>query len=103
MSARTIAADLPTLIEPSPFAQHFRSVLRALLRKFVSRAGTDERVLAVEARVAIGPKKSLVLVRCHGRRFLIASAGDTIGPVIEVGSAKPGRRPPQPVSRERKA
>lgn len=43
-----------------------------------------ESGLAVEGRVTLGPKKSLVLVHCHGRRYLIASAGDTVAPIVEV-------------------
>lgn len=103
MSARLIAADLPKLAEPTPLARHLREVFHKLLRRFISVASTDQRALAVEDRVSLGPKKSLVLVRCQGQRFLIASAGDTIGPIIEVAAPKSSRRAPRPVSRERKA
>ena len=103
MSTRLIAADLPKLTQVSPVVQHFRGIIRRLLSRFASKAGADDRPLAVEDRLIIGPKKSLVLVRCHGRRFLIASAGDAVGPILEVEIPKANRRASKPVSRERKA
>jgi hypothetical protein len=48
------------------------------------RHAARESGLSVEGRVNLGPKKSLVLVHCHGRRYLIASAGDTMAPILEV-------------------
>lgn len=103
MSARLITADLPKLAEPTSFVRHLRGVFHKLLRRFISVASTDQRALAIEDRVSIGPKKSLLLVRCHGQRYLIASTGDTIGPVIEVATPKSNRRATKPVSKERKA
>jgi flagellar biogenesis protein FliO len=100
MSARLIAARLPELAQSPPLAPHFRGALRRLLRRFTSAPNSTERLLAVEDRVTLGPKKALLLVRCHGRRFLIATAGDTIGPIMEVATPKPaGRRAPKTVSR----
>jgi len=40
--------------------------------------------LLIEERIAIGPKKTLMLVSCAGRHFLVATAGDFIAPLIEV-------------------
>lgn len=48
------------------------------------RRAAQESGLSVEGRVSLGPKKSVVLVHCHGRHYLIASAGDTIAPILEV-------------------
>jgi flagellar biogenesis protein FliO len=73
--------------------------MRWLLKRISPAAGCAERVLAVEERVTIGPKKAMVLVRCHGQRFLVATAGDTVGPFIEITSPKASRRP----RREREA
>ena len=92
MSVKTIAAPLSSFAEAPlagvpPFFRSLRSVAHWLLRRFTPTASSAPRVLAVEDRVTIGPKKSLVVVRCHGRRFLIATCGDTIGPVIEVTPA----------------
>jgi flagellar biogenesis protein FliO len=97
MTAKSIAAPLPHFTEAlhsevPPFPQHLRSATRWLLQRFTRTANTVERVLAVEDRVAIGPKKSLMVVRCHGQRFLVGTCGDTIGPVIEVTPPKPPRR-----------
>jgi flagellar biogenesis protein FliO len=93
MSAKVIAARLTNLPEASPFARHLRNRVCALLKKFTRAANSQDRALSVEDRIAIGPKKSLILVRCHGRRFLVASAGDTLGPFIEIASSKPRRTP----------
>jgi len=40
--------------------------------------------LRIEARLSLGPKKSLVLVSCCGRRMLLSISGDAIAPVLEV-------------------
>ena len=93
MSAKTIAAPLPHLTEAPPLLRHLRNAARWLLQNFSRSAIPATRALVVEERVAIGPKKSLVLVRCRGQRFLVATAGDTIGPVIEVGPPKPASKP----------
>jgi flagellar biogenesis protein FliO len=93
MSTKIIAAELPSLAEASPFARHLRTAIRFLSQKFTRSASSAEHALAVEDRVALGPKKSLFVVRCHGRHFLVAAAGDTIGPLIEVAPRKPARCP----------
>jgi flagellar biogenesis protein FliO len=91
MTAKTIAAAPPNFTRAPP--QHLRGAMRWLIRRFTRAADPAERVLAVEGRIAIGPKKSLILVRCHYQHFLIATAGDTIGPVIEVAQSKARRVP----------
>jgi flagellar biogenesis protein FliO len=92
MSARTIDAPPATFAERSPLAQHLRNAMRALAKRFAQTASSAERALAVEDRVTIGPKKSLVVVRCHGRRFLVATTIDSIGPILEIAAPKTGRR-----------
>jgi flagellar biogenesis protein FliO len=99
MSSKIIASRLPNFAEGPPIAQHIRNAVRWLLKRFSSVAPTTERVLTVEDRVAIGLKKSLVVVRCHGQRFLIATSGDTIGPVLKIAPPKAIRR----ASREHEA
>ena len=93
MPAKTIAAGPSDLRQGPPFARHLRSVARALLSKFTGAANPIDRALVLEERVAIGPKKSLIVVRCHGQRFLVATAGDTIGPLIEIAAPRPRRSP----------
>lgn len=92
MSAKAIAVQLPNFAEISPLVRSLRRTGRWLAGRFVRSAACAERALAVEERVTIGPKKSLMVVRCHGQRFLIGVAGDAIGPVIEVTEPKPVRR-----------
>lgn len=92
MSAKTIAAQLPNFAEASPLLRKLRRAARWLTARFVRSATCAERALAVEERVTIGPKKSLMVVRCHGQRFLVGTAGDSIGPVIELAGPKPARR-----------
>jgi len=93
MTAKTIAAEPPSLSKAAPFARHLRDVARALLSKFTRTANPADHALVVEDRVALGPKKSLTVVRCHGQRFLIATAGDTVGPLIEIAAPRPRRSP----------
>lgn len=99
MSAKSITAPPPVFVEAPPFVRLLRTAAYRLVQRFTRTANAAERVLAIEDQVAIGPRKSLLVVRCHGRRFLVATAGDTIGPVIEVAATRPARRQ----SRERKA
>ncbi|MGC2638652.1 MAG: flagellar biosynthetic protein FliO [Acidobacteriaceae bacterium] len=60
--------------------------LRAWLRRLARPAAPDSP-LRMEARVSLGAKKSLVLVRCCDRRVLLAVSGDTIAPVMEIPKA----------------
>lgn len=90
MSAKTIAAPLPNFTEAPPLVRNLRRAVRWLMGRFIPAARTAERALAVEDRVTIGPKKSLVVVRCRGQRFLVAAAGDTIGPIIEIAGEVAG-------------
>lgn len=92
MSAKAIGAQLPNFAEVSPLVRNLRRAARWLAGRFIRPATCAERALAVEERVAIGPKKSLMVVRCHGQRFLVGTAGDAIGPVIEIAEPKPVRR-----------
>ncbi len=89
----------PNFAEISPLAGQIRKAGRWLFQRVSSSAGSAERVLAVEERVSIGPKKMLLLVRCRDQQFLVATAGDGVGPIVEVASRKPVRRS----SKERKA
>jgi flagellar biogenesis protein FliO len=92
MSAKILAAELPAFRDPSSLGHRLRSVASSLVKRFTRAATSTERALVLEDRIALGPKKSLAVVRCHGRRFLVASAGDTVGPLIEVTPLKPPRR-----------
>lgn len=92
MSTKIIAARFPVVAETPPLVRLLRDAVRWLIRRTSPAAARAERALAVEERVAIGPKKSLVVVRCHGQRFLIATAGDTVGPLIEIAPPKASRR-----------
>lgn len=69
------------------------------LAGFVERFGKPpaERTLQVEERLMVGGKKSVLLIACHGRRFLLASSGDAMTPFIEV---LPQTQPPAPCAEE---
>jgi flagellar biogenesis protein FliO len=88
MSTKIIASEQANFTDALPLTQHLRNMLRALLARFTRTTNSTERALTVEDRVALGPKKSLAVVNCHGQRFLIAVAGETIGPIIAVSSQK---------------
>jgi hypothetical protein len=68
---------------------HFRgesilSRVRNTFQAFLRTSETPERLISLEERLVIGPKKTLMLVNCAGRRFLFATAGDSITPFVEV-------------------
>lgn len=55
--------------------------------EWLGRLGTapaTASLLRLESRVSLGPKKSLVLVNCCGKRVLLAVAGEAITPVMDV-------------------
>ncbi len=83
-SAKTLASPIPGLPHAPPLVRGLQRVVLRLMGRLSAAERTAERALAVEDRVAIGPRKSLVVVRCHGQRFLVANAGDTIGPIIAI-------------------
>ena len=57
--------------------------MRFALERLLPEAQTDRR-LFIEERLVIGPKKTLILVNCVGRHFLLATAADVITPMGEV-------------------
>lgn len=59
------------------------SLMRSALEKLFPEAQSDRRIF-IEERLAIGPKKALILVNCVGRRFLLATTTDVITPMGEV-------------------
>ncbi len=64
-----------------------------LRSRLLIRTADSETALKIEARVALGPKKSITLVACCGRHYLVASAGEQIAPIVEVLPLnRPGRR-----------
>lgn len=87
MAAKMLAAPVPRFGEAPPLARALRQIVLRLIGRLGGPA-KPERVLSVEDRLALGPKKALVLVRCHGQRFLVAVSGDTIGPFTEVAGPK---------------
>jgi flagellar biogenesis protein FliO len=65
-----------------PYGGWFARVMRWVQRlTTVPALGAS---LRVEARLNLGPKKSLVLVNCQERQVLLALSGDTIATVMEI-------------------
>ncbi|MBB6147229.1 flagellar biogenesis protein FliO [Silvibacterium bohemicum] len=63
------------------------STLQPWLVRFWKRVGWSlqpARSLRIEERLGVGGKKAIMLIACNGRRFLLASSGDSMAPLIEV-------------------
>jgi flagellar biogenesis protein FliO len=58
----------------------------AWLRRVGAAQTRPEATLRIEARLSLGPKKSLALVHCRGRLLLLAIAGDSIAPLMEMAA-----------------
>lgn len=87
MATKAVAVPFSNPFRSSPLVNNLRRLLIFLRGRIAHAASAPERVLAVEDRVAVGPKKSLLVVRCHGQRFLVGVSADAIGPLVEVGAA----------------
>jgi flagellar biogenesis protein FliO len=61
-----------------------RGWLGSLLQSVGRRMQAVPHHLSVEERLMVGGKKSILLIACRGRRFLLASSGDAITPLFEV-------------------
>jgi flagellar biogenesis protein FliO len=99
MSTKTLVAPVPNGIEAPPLVRGLRQIVLRLLGHVRGGVRHADRVLAVEDRVVLGPKKSLVVVRCHGQHFLVAVSADAVGPMIEVARPKVARKNPTAMAR----
>ena len=64
--------------------QDLLNQVRVRLQRLLRKREAPRRLLSIEEQIAVGPKKSLMLVNCAGRRFLFVTAGDSITPGVEV-------------------
>jgi hypothetical protein len=92
MSVKSLSAPWPNPVEASPLARLIRSAVLGLFGRLKPAARCADRALVVEERVALGPKKALVVVCCHGQRFLVATTADGVGPIFEIAGPKVARR-----------
>ena len=76
-------------LDGNSFAVRLMVRFRAIVQRLLHAPTATDAPLRLEARLNLGPKKSLFLVNCCGRRVLLAVSGDTIVPVAEL--PKPGR------------
>jgi flagellar biogenesis protein FliO len=65
------------------------------IRRLLHPAAALDAPLRIEARLILGPRKSLVLVSCCGRRLLLSLSGDAVAPLLEIPKATRSRRAPQ--------
>jgi len=86
MSERTLGTRHPGYVAGLQVARRISGLTRLGLNKLLGTAQPSDCLLSIEERLTIGPKKTLVLVNCCGRRFLLAIADDAISPMIEVRS-----------------
>ena len=89
-------AHSPGYLTGRPFVQKISTLGRFVLERLSLPVKSADHLLSVEERVAIGPKKTLMLVNCAGRRFLVATAGDAIAPMIEVRPLRNGGASSEP-------
>jgi flagellar biogenesis protein FliO len=75
------------VVQPGVVRARGDSLVAGLLRWLRSLAGKRSAAvdapLRAEARLSLGPKKSLVLVNCCGRRVLLGLSGDALIPLGE--------------------
>ncbi len=62
--------------------------LAGWVRRMAKGPAAGDAPLRMEARLHLGPKKSLVLVDCCGKKVLLAMSGDAIVPVLELAKTQ---------------
>jgi flagellar biogenesis protein FliO len=70
-----------------------QNILGRVLQMFqglLPASAAPKRLISIEERMEIGPKKTLMLVNCAGRRFLLATTGDSIAPLGEIRPTENG-------------
>lgn len=55
-----------------------------LTRSFGMQQVGAETALRIDEKLSLGPKKTLFLVACRGKQFLVATGADTIVSLVEV-------------------
>jgi Flagellar biosynthesis protein, FliO len=65
--------------------------IQALLRRIKPTTTQRSGALRVESRLALGPKRSMVVVSCRGERFLVACGSDSISAVVPLHSGARSR------------
>lgn len=95
MATKPVVVPFPNPLKTAPFMKALRRLWQIARMRLTHGSSAPERALAIEERVTIGPKKSLLVVRCHGQRFLVGVAADTVGPFLEVeaSSSSPAMAP----------
>lgn len=96
MSERTLERQLPGVgsrpLTMEKIAGPVRLLVRLLAARLRRTGSHAESSLSIEERVVIGPKKMVMVVNCGGRRFLLATAGEMIAPLIEIQPFQEKRR-----------
>jgi flagellar biogenesis protein FliO len=59
-------------------------VFTALLRIFVAQRDGEGNALRIESKLSLGPKKTLFLIGCGERQFLVAAGAETVVSLGEV-------------------
>jgi hypothetical protein len=91
------ALNVRASAETGPLSRIAGGWLRTLAGRIGKGLQPSARGLCIEERLSLGGKKSVTLIACHGRRFLLASSGDSIAPLLEV---RPLRNQPDPPRNE---
>jgi flagellar biogenesis protein FliO len=89
MATSVMVGPAAARLENESLAVRLLAWLRRVAR---GRAADAEAPLRAEARMSLGPKKSLVLVNCCGRRVLLGLSGDAIVPLGEVELPRRGAK-----------
>jgi len=85
MSQGILETRLPNVSALPPAAmQRLAGLVRMLVAKLSRAASPARNILSVEERLTIGPKKTVMVLNCDGRRFLLVTAGEMIAPLIEI-------------------
>lgn len=66
----------------------FRAMVAKAACSFARRQLGGGSGLRIEEKLSLGPKKTLFLVNCRGKQFLVAAGADSVTQMVEVFSQR---------------
>ena len=81
---RGLAKRIVPAAERGVFVRLIEGIVTLCGGEWTGRAGMAKRRLQVLETLSIGPKKQMLLIRCDGEKYLVATGPDSVQTIIRV-------------------